>query len=364
MIALEYLILYNTAITGDLSPLSGMIALEILDLSYTAITGDLSPLSGMLALEYLYLSYTAITGDLSPLSGMIALEYLDLSYTAITGDLSLLVTLGSLQYCVVGGNRLQGPIPSLRNISSLVYLNVANNQLTGSINNIFPESLEILDVSNNQLTGTLHASLFALPNLQVLDASINCLSVQFTEDICSSSSLQYLVLDGLHSSISCRQVLPIHIVDTIYATRLNVVSNIPACMYSLRNLQSLHMAGNGITGALPTNVTLSTSFKELVLANNQMHSTIPTAFQAHDWYTLDLSYNVFVGYLLPSLNVSNSLSLKVNRLSGNIPSSLSGTSDVSILTGNMFTCTSHQLAALHDEEGDKTTHADRSHLIA
>ena len=91
----------------------------------------------------------------------------------------------------------------------------------------------------------------------------------------------------------------------------------------------------------------------MVLANNRMHSVIPTAFQAHDWDTLDLSYNLFVGCLLPSLNVSQSLSLKVNRLSGNIPSSLSETSDVSILTGNIFTCTDEQLAALHDEVGDK-----------
>ena len=355
MVALVGLGLYNTAITGDLSPLSNMILLDSIGLYDTAITGDLSPLSNMIALVGLGLYNTAITGDLSPLSNMIALEYLALFNTLITGDLSPLVHLGSLQYCVLNENSLQGPIPSLRNISSLVYLNVANNQLTGSINDIFPESLVVLDVSNNQLTGKLYKSLFALPNLQVFDASINCLSVQFTEDVCNSSSLQYLLLDGLHSSTSCRKVLPIHIVDTIYSTRLNVVSNIPPCLYSLRTLQSLHMAGNGITGALPTSVALSTSLKELVLANNRMHSIIPTVFQAHDWNTLDLSRNLFVGNLLPSLNVSQSVSLKLNRLSGNIPSTLTDTIDVSILTGNIFFCTDEQLAALHDEVGDKYT---------
>ena len=353
MSSLIGLSLNYTAIGGDLSPLSNMTRLESLYLDDTAVTGDLSPLSNMTRLQVLYLSNTAITGDLSPLSKMAEVNSLILRNTAITGDLSPLVNLGSLEFCVLTKNHFHGPIPSLRNISSLSYLNLADNQLTGSINNIFPESLQILDVSNNQLTGKLYKSLFALPNLQLLDASINCLSVQFTEDICNSSSLQYLLLDGLHSSTSCRQVLPIHIVDTIYSTRLNVVSNIPPCLYSLQNLQSLHMAGNGITGALPTNVTLSTSLKELVLANNRMHSKIPTAFQAHDWNTLDLSYNLFVGYLLPSLYVSQSLSLKVNRLSGNIPSTLSDTSDVSILTGNIFTCTPEQLAALHDEVGDR-----------
>jgi len=88
------------------------------------------------------------------------------------------------------------------------------------------------------------------------------------------------------------------------------------------------------------------------MGDNELQSIIPSSFQNHHWHTLDLSFNKFTGTLSPNLNVSDSINLKMNRLSGNIPMSLYTTSDVSILTGNIFACTEAQLSKLHDEIGN------------
>ena len=219
----------------------------------------------------------------------------------------------------------------------------------------FPDSLVILDIANNRLTGALPTSLLGLPNLQVLDASINCLTLKLSDEICESDSLQYLILDGLYSASSCRPTFPIRVYDTIYQSQSTVVTDVPPCLYSISQLRYLHLSGNGITGSLPENAVLSSTFTELVLANNELRSTVPSSFLTHNWKMLDLSYNRFTGGLSSSMNVSVTVSLKKNRLSGSIPSSLYAASDVSILTGNMFDCKDDQLSQLHDEVGDHYT---------
>ena len=373
---LKYIYLYNSDITGDLTPIQNLTTLSIIDLSGTLISGDLWPLASLTNLNTIVLSSTAITGDLRPIQKLSNLTYIDFSNTRLSGDLNPiqnltklntvflhnigivsnllpLRALSALQYCLLNDNLLFGPVPFLNN-TSLEFFNVANNLLTGNLDeNMFPNTLVVLEMSENMLSGILPMSLLALPNLQVFDASINCMTLEFNNEICKSTSLQYLILDGLHSATACRQILPIRIVDTIYRANLNVISNIPSCLYSLGQLEYLHMSGNGITGTLPADAMLSSTFAELVVANNAMQSIIPASFQNHKWSVLDLSYNMFIGGLTSNLSISDSVSLQINRLSGDIPTSLYDTTNVNILNGNMFACTSEQLASLDDKVGNK-----------
>lgn len=341
----------TSAISGDLWPLSNLKLLNSIHLDSSAINGDLWPLSNLTRLNTLYLQNTAIGGDLLPLSTLIHLNNIEMYNTSITGNLSHVTSLKSLQYCLLNDNALTGSIPSLSD-TSLVYFNVENNYLTGAIDvDIFPDSLQVIDVANNMLSGAIPNSLFSLPKLQIFDASINCMTLHFTQEVCNSSSLQYLILDGLNSAKSCRTKFPVLIYDTIYMTDKNAIVNVPSCIYSLGQLRYLHMSGNGITGVLPEDAILSPTFTELVLANNNLRSKIPSSFQNHDWNVLDLSFNKLTGSLSDSLNVSDIVRLKINRLSGDIPKSLYATSDVNILTGNMFACTLDQLSRLHDDVG-------------
>jgi Leucine-rich repeat (LRR) protein len=159
-------------------------------------------------------------------------------------------------------------------------------------------------------------------------------------------------LDGIHSASSCRSMVPIHVFNTIYASSQSV-SSLPSCIYSLPNITSLHLSGNGITGSLPVDAFLNDGFIELVISNNEYRSIIPAAFQNHYWDVFDVSYNKFSGTLLPYLDISSSARLKINRISGAIPSSLYNTSEVAALTGNIFTCTNEELVRLHDEVQDR-----------
>lgn len=346
---LQDLSLHDTNISGDLWPISNLTKLEVLYLYDTYICGDLVPVSNLTMLQDLALGGTSIRGNLAPLRNLTQLSTLALSNTNIVADLAPLSSLLNLAFCLLSDNSLYGPIPSMRYHVVLKYFNVDNNHLTGTLPDDFPDSLQVLNIANNMLTGMLPNSLFSLPQLLGLDASINCMKLTFTQEVCNSTSLQYVVLDGLHSAKTCRSKLPIKIYNTIYKERDSVIENVPSCIYNLVQLQYLHLSDNGITGTLPDYVILASSFTELVLANNELRSSIPAVFQNHKWSKLDLSFNKFSGGLSTSMMVSDSVKLKSNRLSGDIPESLYNTSDVNILTGNMFTCDSRQLSLLHDE---------------
>ncbi len=348
----------GTAITGDLGGLSGLVELNTIRLFDTNIGGGLEPLILLEKLKYVYIYNAALIGTLWPFSSK-SLIVIELFNNQLYGNLSALSSIVSLEFCILNDNKLTGQLPNMKN-TSLVYFNVENNLIEGGImEDFFPDSLEVVDVANNVLSGAIPNALFAFPRLQVLDASVNCLTLEFTQDICNSRSLQYLILDGIHSAKACRPILPIKIVDTIYK-QSQAVAKVPDCIYDLGQLVYLHLSGNGIEGQLPADANLSINFTELVLANNQLQSVIPPSFQSHQWVNIDLSYNRITGELWPNWDVSDSISLKVNRLSGNIPRSLYRTADVSILTGNMFACSPGQLEELHDELGDKYICSSRS----
>ena len=348
----------GTAITGDLGGISGLVELNTIRLFDTNIGGGLEPLGSLQKLKYLYIYNTELIGTLWPLNSK-SLIVIELSNNQLYGNLSALSSIVSLEFCILNSNKLTGQLPNMKK-TALVYFNVESNLLEGGImEDFFPDSLELVDVANNVLSGAIPNAMFAFPRLQVLAASINCLTLDFTQDICNSRSLQYLILDGIHSAEPCRPILPIKIVDTVYK-QSQAVANVPDCIFDLTQLVYLHLSGNGIEGQLPADANLSINFTELVLANNQLQSVIPPSFQSHQWVNIDLSYNRITGELSPNWNVSDSISLKVNRLSGSIPRSLYSTADVRILTGNMFACSPGQLKELHDELGDKYICGSRS----
>jgi hypothetical protein len=92
---------------------------------------------------------------------------------------------------------------------------------------------------------------------------------------------------------------------------------------------------------------------DLSLSHNHLRGTIPDAFQTHDWINLDLSFNKLKGHLYSHLEVfydnssiarraSNesvvTLDLEVNRLSGEVPSTLLSLQNINLLSGNLFSC--------------------------
>ncbi len=351
---LQILLLEYNYFSGSISAVNGnMTNLQFLRLNYNFFTGPLTSLSRNFFLSDLELYGNKFTGNIEALTNMSYLQVVYLSNNLFTGSLGPLVSLERLEYCILDRNLFTGSIPSLYNTLRLYMFSVGNNLLTGSLLPYgFFNNISIINVANNMLSGELPMELFLLPKLSVLSAGINCMTARFNDLVCNSSELDTLLLDGLHSSFSCRSTIPIHLYDTIYASS-KTVSSIPPCIYSLPNITSLHLSGNGITGSLPTDAVINDRFEELVLSNNEFRSIIPEAFQNHKWDVFDVSYNKFNGPLSSSLDITSIARLKINRLSGDIPSSLYNSTDVAVLTGNIFACTNEELVRLRDEVQDR-----------
>ncbi len=350
---IRYLILDHNLLTGSIEAVTNVTTLICLRLSSNYFTGPITPLSKLTTLYDLELYENEFTGSIDALANMSYLEIVYLSNNSLTGSLQSLANLDSLELCIIDHNAFTGSIPSLYNASELSIFIAGNNLLTGTLlPDGFPSSTEIIDVANNILTGELPMELFSLPELQIFSAGINCMTARFTDEVCNAHLMDTLLLDGLHSAISCRIIVPMRFFDTIYASSQSV-SSLPSCIYSLPSIIKLHLSGNGITGSLPVDAILNAGFIELVLSNNEYKSVIPDAFQNHRWDIFDVSYNKFSGTLLSSLDISSSARFKINRISGDIPSSLYNTSDVAALTGNIFTCTNEELVKLQDEVQDR-----------
>jgi hypothetical protein len=257
-------------------------------------------------------------------------------------------------------NQLTGPIPL--NYSLLRFTNqftINNNKLNGPIGSVLSafnssKLLNVLDLSENEFTGTIPdgtSTGFYRGNartLQVLNLGINCMSGTLPEDLCQLRNLRTLILDGLTSSPSCVIYLINGLNTFIHKNKFS--GTIPSCLLEIPGLKTFHSSGNGITGNLPHSVNVSSSLNDLCLSHNELTGNIPLSIQEKlNWETLDLSYNRLSGTLSPAFYFSPSsngskitLSLQINHLSGNVPSSLlatsSGMASLSILEGNIFNC--------------------------
>jgi Leucine-rich repeat (LRR) protein len=272
-------------------------------------------------------------------------------------------SLQKLVYISLNDNDLTGRIPSnLFLLTQLKQLFLQYNSLTGNINTVLntalPGSLSNLDLSNNQLTGSLSASLFwgnKTTNLISFAVVANCLKGSIPTSICGVNSLSALALDGLSTSSDCRDYFFTDSLSssfTAFSLYNAITGSIPECLFSMPNLTTLHLSGNGFTGSLSSTLSISSSLTDLSLSYNSLTGTIPSNFQEKLWINLDLSYNKFVGTLtesFASIPSTGSLYLDVNRLSDEIPSQILKVQTLSILDGNIFSCSS---ASLEEENNE------------
>lgn len=254
------------------------------------------------------------------------LEHFDCSYNYFSGTLSKIMSSNwtFLESYFLNDNKFIG------NIENLVCLNMIN--------------LININIGHNSFTSTIPSSIFFLPKLQAFAAYCNCFISEIPDNLCLSTTLSTLILDGLHSSETCKdRIFPDYsIFPNTYYGLFNVIKGgIPNCVYNMSNLKTLHLSGNGITGSFSESIVISKSLQDLSISNNAMRGHIPENIQLNYWQTeLDLSMNFFNGVLLDNFDVNKSttVSLHRNRLSGYIPNSLLDLKNIDILVGNIFSC--------------------------
>lgn len=327
-------------------------------------------------LRFFYVDANYLTGTIpTPFISSEHIANINMSTNALTGTLpKSLSSLTVLDQLLVDNNFFTGTLPeSFANLRELIVLSISYNRFTGTIpktyesfillqelfaeHNQFTGNIEQaisitnqrfivnVDLSDNRFTGTLSGDYFLnkSDSLQTFSVSLNCLSGSIPDEICQVSSLTVLSLDGLTTAENCRNyIFPLtsSTVNTFTSKRF-FQQTIPSCLFHMPNLISLHMSGNGLTGTLPTNVSLSETLTDLSLSHNSLTGSIPQIIQKRSWTNLDLSYNKLTGILNDDcfkISDNGSLSLEVNRLSGKIPPALLHLSTISILNGNLFDC--------------------------
>ena len=214
---LQYLDLFNNGLTGSLPESLGNLAeLQLLDLSNNGLTGSLPESLGNLAkLQSLYLYNNGLTGSLPESLGNLAqLRQLRISNNLLSSDVRSLLSnkMIALESMDLSSNYFIGPVPTL-NASKLLQFDISNNAFTGAIPELF----------------------FALPELKNFSASLNCISRVLPSLICDSSSLEELLLCGLHQSDRC-------------ASDEKGDVELPACVWNMNSLKRLYLAGNGYMG--------------------------------------------------------------------------------------------------------------------
>lgn len=268
---------------------------------------------GLKTLQQFYLFDNLLSGTLpEKINNLVALAEFRAGKNFLSGTIpSNIAKLPLLVQLDLQDNFLTGSIPP--NILKNPYLQILflhNNELSGTFplvtNGSVIFSLTNIDVSNNQITGTLPSTEFsALPMLSSLAVVSNCFHGTIPPSLCTATSLTALSLDGMATGTACRvPIFPDIFSDTLNAFLLKsyFTSGIPSCLFSMPNLQSLHLSGNGLDGGLPNNLTISNSLVDLSLSHNLLTGNIPDSIQSKsNWQNLDLSYNKFSGKLKSDL---------------------------------------------------------------
>ena len=121
--------------------------------------------------------------------------------------------------------------------------------------------------------------------------------------------------------------------------------SILTCIWSLPNLITLQLSGNGFTGSLPSD---STKFPEylqyLSIGHNRLFGTMSNELTTKSFIDLSMSHNKIGGvFAVAAANntAGSSVRAEVNRLSGYFRTQPVDTFEsVSVLEGNIFSCAS------------------------
>ncbi|XP_058211417.1 receptor-like protein 7 [Rhododendron vialii] len=299
-----------------------------------------------------------------------------------------LANLTELSVLVLYRNELLGEIPSwLLNLTHLTTLTLSGNQLSG----MFPSSisqlnhLEILDLSSNNLSGEVELDIFQnLRNLAVLRLSENKLTVlvtnstnatlakfisiglascnlkEFPDFLRFQDELQSLNMadNGLHGKIptwlwnTSKETM--RYID-LYGNSLIGFEAHPYVIpwislksldFSFNRLQgplplpppsvfAYRVAGNFLTGEVPTSFCQNRAFFALDLSDNYLSGAIPQCLansSSDSLLLLNLSSNNFYGTVPHmSMRVIRVIDLSQNQLHGMVPRSLVNCTTLEIL---------------------------------
>ncbi|KAM3364880.1 hypothetical protein ACQJBY_014939 [Aegilops geniculata] len=341
---LRVLALPSHALSGPLpAAIWSLRRLRVLDLSGNRLQGEIPPSLACAALQTLDLAYNQLNGSVpAALGSLLVLRRLSLASNRLGGAIP--DELGgagcrSLQFLDLSGNLLVDGIPrSLGNCSKLEALLLCSNLLDDVIP---PEigrlsNLRALDVSRNSLSGPVPAelggcvelSVLVLSNPYALVGGLNASDAVMATDLTSYHSFAQNNFTGTVTSLPiAAEKLGMQGSYAFLADGNNLVGELQPGLFNKCNSSRgfmVDVSNNLITGGIPVEIgSLCSSLVVLGVAGNHLSGLIPTSIgQLNYLISLDLSRNQLGGEIptsvknLPHLEL---LSLCHNLLNGTIP---------------------------------------------
>ncbi|KAL5579741.1 hypothetical protein UlMin_012183 [Ulmus minor] len=243
------------------------------------------------------------------------------------GDLRYLRTI------VLSNNNIRGNIPTtLGTLFSLTTLDLSNNRLTGPIPDTLGSlrSLKWLYLQRNSLDGSIPSSLGQLINLKEINLDFNKLTGSIPDELGNLANLVSMRI----AENKLTGNIPSTLGKLRYLERFWLPSNLLTGNLSsesfaeLRHMTWFGVAGNKLSGPLPTYVKKWTQVKSLVLLGNYFEGPVPTEyFQVRTLQFLLISdLNTSTTFELPQsaqMNSIYSLVLRNCAIKGSIPKYIS-----------------------------------------
>ena len=350
------------------------------------------------------------------ISNMSKLLEFALGYNYFSGTIGNMLHTNNktkLTFIEIENNMLEGCINDLYDTSyqhRLAVVDISNNYFTGKLtDNLFAKTkLFFFAASTNCITGSLPMTIctdqgetLSALILDGIHSSSNCQVKLFPSSLfhihtyalrhpnsgtlpgCLLSSEYMKVLTTLHlSGIGLEgeinllnsgknsgsydvDPLPSNLVDlTLSHNRLR--GNIPITLQNHNSWQSLDLSFNLFSGEISNNISIAIGYhddSENVYRKTTTTTTTTTTATDYEVVmttpihqdkisTTDDDHINSSNHTSSNKNISSSLSLQLNRLSGLIPKQLLSLHDIDILSGNMFACPTTTAYSVHSQDND------------